>query len=460
MSNRTTKAYQSVFEYIHKNILPLHGKGIITDFEQALRNALKDVVPETPLYGCWFHHCQALRRKVASIPELFEIIRKEAKAAEFYRKMQCLALLPADKIKDAFDQLAYDALQIYPEFGKFVDYYDKQWIRKITPVGFSVFLMVKFIFIWYHLPNINSFIFQKQDTRTTGVAEAFNGKCGRTFKTHGSLFNFLAVYQKEEVVKTNELERDIGGLIQKDTRKKKFKDRSLVIEHYSKQLKENKLRVGRFLQIMANMDNKIIIQEHEYPVLNADEIEFENTDDFDRYITLTNPSAKDTSDESSVVFAGASSDSVAVVTKKNNTKKIEKSTVLTRSKVRKLAKRKVTSDEAEIEVHPSSKRAKQSSGSNETGDSLSDATEKVTQLNAFFEEIFKSDTLQLKLTSECMMGCKRPRGTVLLPCRHQPTCNQCFVLWRIFCDQKEKNRHTFCPLCRTKVTTSIPVHSD
>lgn len=146
MSSRTTKAYQSVFEYIHKNILPLHGKGIITDFEQALRNALKSVSPETPLFGCWFHHCQALRRKVASIPELFEIIRKEAKAAEFYRKMQCLALLPADKIKDAFDQLAYDALQTYPEFAKFVDYYDKQWIRKVTPAGFSVFLLVKFYF--------------------------------------------------------------------------------------------------------------------------------------------------------------------------------------------------------------------------------------------------------------------------------------------------------------------------
>lgn len=270
----------------------------------------------------------------------------------------------------------------------------------------------------------------------------------------------MAVYQKEEVVKANELERDIGGLIQKDTRKKKFKDRSLVIEHYSTLLNENKLRVGRFLQIMANMDNKIIIQEHEYPVLNADEIEFENNDDFDRYIILINPSAKDTTDESSVVFAGASSDSVAVVTKKKKTKEIEKSTVLTRSKVRKLAKRKEVSDEAESEIHPSSKRAEKSSDSNETGDSLSDATEKVAQLNVFFEEIFKRDTLQLQLTSECMMGCKRPRGTVLLPCRHQPKCNQCFVLWKVFCDQKGKDRHTFCPLCRTKVTTSIPVHCD
>lgn len=142
MSNRTTQAYQSVFEYVHNFILPLDGKGIITDFEQALRNGLRNVIPDTPLYGCWFHHCQALRRKLASIPKLFDISRKEFKAAEFYRKIQCLALLPADKIKDAFDQLAYEALQNYPEFAEFVNYYDSQWIRKVTPAGFSVFLQV------------------------------------------------------------------------------------------------------------------------------------------------------------------------------------------------------------------------------------------------------------------------------------------------------------------------------
>lgn len=142
MSNRTTEAYQSVFEYINENILPLSGKGIITDFEQALRNGLRNTVPETPLLGCWFHHCQALRRKLASIPALFEIVRRDKTAAEFYRKIQCLALLPPDKIKSAFDQLAFDALQKYPEFSNFVEYYDKQWIRKVTPAGFSVFLQV------------------------------------------------------------------------------------------------------------------------------------------------------------------------------------------------------------------------------------------------------------------------------------------------------------------------------
>lgn len=142
MTNRTTAAYTSVFEYIHNNILSLNARGIITDFELALRNGLRNVVPDTPLYGCWFHHCQALRRKVASNPKLFGLIRRDKNAREIYRTFQCLALLPADKIKSAFDQFAYKALEQFPEFVKFINYYDHQWITKETPKNYSVFLQV------------------------------------------------------------------------------------------------------------------------------------------------------------------------------------------------------------------------------------------------------------------------------------------------------------------------------
>lgn len=149
MSNRTTAAYESVFNYIHENLLQLNARGIITDFERALRNGLRSVVPDTKLYGCWFHHCQALRRKVASIPKLFALIRKDKKAKEYYRLFQCLALLPANKIEPAFNQIAHIALKSFPEYTKFIEYYEKQWIQKETPKNYSVFLQV----ILYNLSN-------------------------------------------------------------------------------------------------------------------------------------------------------------------------------------------------------------------------------------------------------------------------------------------------------------------
>lgn len=142
MSNRNTEAYASVFNYIHTNVLPLHAKGIITDFELAMRNGLKTVVPDTPLYACWFHHCQCLRRNMASDPELFQLIKSDKKAFEIYRTFQCLALLPDTKIENAFVQIAHEALKNYTQFERFVRYYERQWIKKETPSNYSVFLKV------------------------------------------------------------------------------------------------------------------------------------------------------------------------------------------------------------------------------------------------------------------------------------------------------------------------------
>lgn len=142
MSNRTTAAYKSVFDYIHRNILSLDVSAIITDFERALRNALRATVATTKLLGCWFHHCQALRRKVASISELFELVKRDKEARILYRRFQCLALLPAEKIKSAFEVLGFEALGKYPQFEKFIRYYDKQWIEREKPENYSVFLEV------------------------------------------------------------------------------------------------------------------------------------------------------------------------------------------------------------------------------------------------------------------------------------------------------------------------------
>lgn len=325
------------------------------------------------------------------------------------------------------------------------------------------------------------------------MAEAFNGKCGRIFKTHGNLFSFLTVYQKEEVVKTNELERDISGLMQKDTRKKRFKDRSLIIEHYSQLLSENKLRVARFLQIMANMDNQIIIQEHEYPVLNTEDIEFESIEDFDRFTAITKTQQKtlentekpnSTNDASPVIFESNSNGVLTMVTatkrkRTNKPKPTTKTTVLTRSKARKLAlKQASVSDEQRIneiipvhaesetdEMHPA-KRAKEIPERFESSEvnvpidiSLQASTEEIDRLNEHFENIYNRK-IEVRLGAECVMGCQRPKATVLLPCQHQPTCNQCYVLWRMFVDQKGKNRTAFCPFCRKKVTNTVAVNND
>lgn len=210
MTRKTRKAYRNALKYIHENITPLRGKAIIMDFEQAMRSGFSDVIPDMIVLGCWFHHCQALRRMAASFPKLFDLILKNDNVRIFFRQFQCLALLPADLIEKEFRRLSREVLRAFPEFAKFVEYYQNQWIRRVKPHNFSVFL---------------------QDTRTTAAAEAFNGKVNSQFKTHGDFYSFVESLQKEELLKTEELEHDTEGAIQHDFRRKKtnFEPKTLPI---------------------------------------------------------------------------------------------------------------------------------------------------------------------------------------------------------------------------------------
>lgn len=146
------------------------------------------------------------------------------------------------------------------------------------------------------------------------------------------------MFQKEELVKANELERDFAGLIQKDTKKKLYKDRSAKIEFYSLLLRDEKISEKHFLKMMANVDNKIVFNEAEFPVLDLDEIEF--ADDTDK--NLYNDMLKESISNDLV----QSSDSIPVVLSEPVTApenvtvtSPKQPSVLTRSQARKALKK-------------------------------------------------------------------------------------------------------------------------
>lgn len=64
---------------------------------------------------------------------------------------------------------------------------------------------------------------------------------------------------------------------------------------------------------------------------------------------------------------------------------------------------------------------------------------------------------------ECIMECGRRKSTILLPCRHQHTCEQCWFLWKVHQindykndDEDDDNRSKpTCPVCREGVDESI-----
>lgn len=244
MSKRTVQAYESVFSYISTNIIPRRGDAIIMDFEKAMRKGLQKVLKSEGsnlmILGCWFHYCQALRRKTSAMSTLFELIRTNEKHRHIFRKFQCLPLLPEHHIEPTFKTLAMEALKLDKEvFAPFINYFNNEWIKIVTPHHFCVY---------------------KRDKRTTGDAESCNGRMNNLFKVHGSFFTFCVTLQKVEVTTANELQNYVNGTLQQDKTSKFYKKRAKTIRQISIDYKD---KPNLMINALANPKNKALYQDDE-----------------------------------------------------------------------------------------------------------------------------------------------------------------------------------------------------
>lgn len=106
-------------------------------------------------------------------------------------------------------------------------------------------------------------------------------------------------------------------------------------------MQDGKISVGRFLITMANMDNKIVFDEQEYPAIDLDELEFECSDDLDKMREYLKQPVDNDSDPLVYSESTKSNENITTTSKTlKSTKTKSKSDmppVLTRSKARKLA---------------------------------------------------------------------------------------------------------------------------
>lgn len=64
---------------------------------------------------------------------------------------------------------------------------------------------------------------------------------------------------------------------------------------------------------------------------------------------------------------------------------------------------------------------------------------------------------------KCIVCCDKKKSTILLPCRHQHTCDACWALWCVECMTKVKDisfnesddTKPICPLCKQPVDDAI-----
>ena len=105
------------------------------DFETGLTVAIRQEFPQAILRGCYFHHTEAIFRKVQKYG-LVTKYRKDPDIQAAIRQLMAIGFLPADRIRPFFDRLAEKSSS---SIGPLLAYYSKFWIEQIGPERLSVY---------------------------------------------------------------------------------------------------------------------------------------------------------------------------------------------------------------------------------------------------------------------------------------------------------------------------------
>lgn len=460
MTKRTTEAYVNALRYVNDKLIPLEGKGIIMDFEKAMRAAMKIVAPNLPACGCLFHHIQALIRKMRSFSELYELIRTNDEARALFRKYLALALLPASLIETAFKAILKETFEKFTQFAPFVSYYNNEWIKIVKPKFYSVF---------------------KRDTRTTGAAEAFNGKINKSFRTHGTFFAFVESLQKEEAMKSDEFERDVSGTPQRDDRKNLYKKRAEMIETYSDKLSSGKINWKYFVNVMSNLNNKILYEDNEMflnktDVDMADDMALIEGDDtqesIESLIQMQNEHQFEAQTNGANMTQQTMSDAPEGTNKRKRTKKANNQNIGDNQSAPKRKKKQTKTTHGKST--PGKKKSTKARTEKSTPQSATDSDsvdfelmDRVTRngstilrLQKRFEQIENQAEIPDPQGFLCVICCERKKSMILYPCLHQHTCEPCWFFWKVRQlnkiksydeDLDDESTMPKCPMCRQSV---------
>jgi len=135
MQGKKQKMYEHFFHFVKYGVLRSGNKNrkpisAMTDFEPALRNALKKVFPNININGCSFHRLQALRRNAMKTQGLSTKIFKNSQHHFVLKMFMRISLLPLTRIDGGLKQIKrYIASMpdIKRDFRQFIKYYEYTW---------------------------------------------------------------------------------------------------------------------------------------------------------------------------------------------------------------------------------------------------------------------------------------------------------------------------------------------
>lgn len=135
MPNKVHGSYVHVWKFLKHNFPNFKPSQCTMDYELAERNSIKQVFTGIIVDGCYFHYAKCLWKN--AVRKGFALCKnnktKRPNVHYFVKQMIALALLPVDKIPQAYAKLNQRALQMFPNnigLLKFFRYYEKVWLSE------------------------------------------------------------------------------------------------------------------------------------------------------------------------------------------------------------------------------------------------------------------------------------------------------------------------------------------
>lgn len=182
MSSRKESLYRKLFEYLKLKVNLTVSK-FTSDYERAMRKAAKTIWPAVNLVGCYFHYCQAIKRKAHSFPEVSRALQTR-NGYKIYKMYAKLPLLPLDKFADGL--AAIDATEQRcghrATFSSFRNYFDRFWVRKVRP---------------------ENFVISSETHRTNNYLESFNARLSRQIRSQPNIYLWIGEFQFKKIFKVD-----------------------------------------------------------------------------------------------------------------------------------------------------------------------------------------------------------------------------------------------------------------
>lgn len=139
LNKKTKKIYNLAFETLldmcRENSILLKPKYVLSDFEKAVVNTIRDVLPETECFGCFFHFTQNLIRQLSSLGHKVAY-SNQTDVYMAVKKIQALSFLPADRIEAAYIELKTTLPTILQNF---FEYFEQTYVTGINNNGRPLF---------------------------------------------------------------------------------------------------------------------------------------------------------------------------------------------------------------------------------------------------------------------------------------------------------------------------------